>query len=787
MRYPHHRLRRNIAVALTCGVLLSSVATGMAISPPGQTATAQSALTESVDGGWPRTYTAASGANLVLYQPQVASWDNQTVMTLYAAVAYTPVGGKRELGTIKTVADTKVSVDERLVDYSSLRITEATFPTLDKPQVQEIVQEITNAVKKDGVIALDRVLAGMDSSQIIAKNADGIKADPPKIYFSKTPAVLVNLDGEPVWGPIMGTDLSYAINTNWDLFEHTPTKTFYLRDDEVWLKSTTLEGGWGPAGKLPESFNKLPQDDNWKDVKAALPGKKVSPEQAPRVFVTLTPAEMILLKGEPTYAVITNTNLFWISNTESDVFRVGKTGLIYYLVAGRWFSAKDFTGSEWTFASLNLPEDFKKIPVEHPRSRVLASVPGTDQAAQAVLVAQIPETARVNKKGVNAPEVQYQGEPQFEPIAMTTVQRAVNTDKQIIKVGDNYYMCFQGVWFVSKTPTGPWEVTGTVPKEIYEIPPSSPASPVTHVTVVEDNDDAVVFAAAAAYTGVMIAWGCAVWGSGYYYPPYVWYGGGYPVYYPRYPTYGYSAWYNPWTGAYGRGVTAYGPYGGAGVGARYNPSTGTYARGAAAYGPYGARGAASAYNPNTGAFAQTRQGSNVYGSWGSTAVTRGDQWATTSRVTNNVTGATTRVTQGSQGNTAISRTGAQGGRVVGTSQGDLYAGRDGNVYRRDSGTWQKYDSGSWNNLPPPTAEQRQQAQERASQAGAQARERANSAGYDSNTVNQLNRDRSARTEGTQRTSDYGSVRSGSSGGSSVGSSGSRSSGSYRPRGGGRRR
>ena len=64
----------------------------------------------------------------------------------------------------------------------------------------------------------------------------------------------------------------------------------------------------------------------------------------------------------------------WVSNSESDVFRVGKTGLIYYLVAGRWFSAQDFTGP-WTFATLTLPEDFKKIPLEHDRSRVLAAVP----------------------------------------------------------------------------------------------------------------------------------------------------------------------------------------------------------------------------------------------------------------------------------------------------------------------------------------------------------------------------------------------------------------------------
>ena len=115
----------------------------------------------------------------------------------------------------------------------------------------------------------------------------------------------------------------------------------------------------------------------------------------------------------------------------------------------------------------------------------------------------------------------YQGgTPEFQPIEKTTVQRAVNTDKDILKVGDLYYMCFQGVWFMSRTPTGPWQVTGEVPKAIYEIPVSSPSHAVTYVTVEESNDDAVVFATAAAFTGMMVAWGCVVWGSGYYYPPY---------------------------------------------------------------------------------------------------------------------------------------------------------------------------------------------------------------------------------------------------------------------------
>jgi len=729
------------------------------------------------------------GSSVILYQPQIASWDEHEEMILYAAVAYTPKNGKRVLGTIRAATNTKVSVTERLVDYSSLRITDVNFPSLDKSAVLEITKEISPAIK-DGVIALDRVLAGIERSQIIPKNVEGIKSDPPEIFFSKKPAILVNLDGDAIWSSIMGTDLQYAINTNWDLFQHTPSKTYYLRNNDNWLRTSTLEGGWVPA-TLPESFKKIPKDANWTEVNANVPGKQLSGKDAPQVFLTTKPAEIILLKGEPVYVEVKGTRLFWVSNTESDVFRMGKTGLVYYLVAGRWFSAPDFTGP-WTFASLNLPDDFEKISLEHERSRVLASVPGTIQAAEGVLLAQVPETARVNKKTVKAPEVVYNGEPKFEPIEKTSVQQAVNTDKQIIKVGDLYYMCFQAVWFMSRSPNGPWEVTGKVPTEIYSIPPESSAHNVTYVTVVEDNDDEVVLAAALAYTGVMVAWGCAVWGTGWYYPPYYAYGGFYPIYYPRYPTYGYSAWYNPWTGAYGRGAFAYGPYGGAGITARYNRATGTYSRAAAAYGPYGARAAGSAYNPRTGTFATTRQGSNVYGSWGQTGVTRGDQWATTSRVTNNVTGNTTRVTQGSQGGTAICRTGPGGSGFVGqTGGGDVYAGRDGNVYRNNGGGWQKYENGNWNNVQA-TPEQRQQIQDRATQAQDRASQiqdrqtqnqsRPNTTGLDSNTASQLNRDRSVRTEGTQRTRDLNSVRSSPSA--------SRSSGSYRPsfsRGGGGRR
>jgi hypothetical protein len=750
--------------------------------PATKPAAAAAAADLPVDGGWPRVYTLPSEGSILVYQPQIASWDRQKHIVAFSAVSYRDkAASKPALGTIRIEADTQVALTDRLVNFKPLKIVEANFQTLSKEQVREVVATIEKVIPDDDrVLALDRVLANLDKSQIVPKNVEGIKADPPTIFFSKTPAAIVNLDGEPIWSPIKENDLKFAVNTNWDLFQHVPSNTFYLRNNDTWLKAADVKGPWTAAGTLPESFKKLPAEDNWKDVKANLPGKPLKASVVPRVFVSFQPAELILLTGEPNYVTVQGTGLLWVSNTESDVFRMGKAGTVYYLVAGRWFSAPDFTGP-WTFATPSLPADFKKIPLEHDRSRVLVSVPGTDQAAEAVLLAQIPQTARVNKKDVKAPDVAYQGNAEFTPIEQTTVQRAVNTDKDVFKVGDLYYMCYQGVWFVGKSATGPWEVAESVPEQIYQIPASSPAHHVTYVTIEEDDDDDwVVFAAAAGYTGMMVAWGCTVWGTGWYYPPYYGWGAYYPYYYPHFPTYGYSAWYNPWTGAYGRSAGVYGPYGGAGVGARYNPRTGTYARGAAAYGPYGARGVAQAYNPRTGTYAATRQGSNVYGSWGSTAVQRGDDWAKTNRYTNRQTGTTTRTIRTDEGS-AVTRRGAGGGMVGVGEGGNVYAGNDGNVYRRQDGTWQKYDNGNWSNTerqpgerPQPTAGQRERPGATAGTADRST--------VDRGTMDQLNRDSTARREGTQRAKDYSTYRGGT---------GTRGTGSFRGggarAGGGRRR
>ena len=174
------------------------------------------------------------------------------------------------------------------------------------------------------------------------------------------------------------------------------------------------------------------------------------------------------------------------------------------------------------------------IPPGHVYSEVLVSVPGTEHASDAVLLAQVPTTAIVNRAAAEAAvKVSYAGPPQFVVIPSTTMYYAVNTPEKVIRVGSVYYLCFQGIWFVSSNPNGPWRTADSVPAVIYTIPPASPMYNVTYVIVSNPTPTTVQTSYSSGYLGVFVvgvAVGSAiVYGTGYYYPAYVYYGP-HPVY-----------------------------------------------------------------------------------------------------------------------------------------------------------------------------------------------------------------------------------------------------------------
>lgn len=448
-----------------------------------------------------------------------------------------------------------------------------------------------------------------------------MKAEPPPIFISKVPAVLIQTDGKAVLSQVRGVaGLSFVINTNWDLFKVDADGAYYLRSDKTWLKSQSLESGWTKADSVPNLLSRLPDDEMWKDVKGALP-VAASKDAAPEVFYSEKPAELIVFDGNPALEPVEGTDLEWVANAGGAVFHHKASATWYVLVSGRWFSSASLDGP-WVFATPTLPESFLNIPDDAPYYAVRASIPGTSESVEARLKASIPKMAKVATDGSVKVEVTYSGEPKFEPITGTSMSYAVNSNEQVIKVGDKYYVLKDGVWFIGDTPTGPFAVARAVADEIYTIPASSPVYNVTYVRAYDTEPDGVWYGYTAGYLGAYLAWDALVWGTGWYYPSYWDYdhNDGYWPYYPRPISYGVGAFYNPAFGTFGRYGYVYGPNRGIAGGAAYNPRTGTYFRGGVATGPNGTRGFVAVYNPRTGNAVAARGGQNVYGSWGRSVV-----------------------------------------------------------------------------------------------------------------------------------------------------------------------
>jgi hypothetical protein len=671
---------------------------------PKEPRTAEEQVSTSEEN-WPRQITSG-GNRLTYYQPQIDSWADYRQLDGRAAVVLTPVAGESVTGMITFQAQTDTDLEERTVVIHDIRMTNAIFPSLDDAAQQKMRSLSQDLLPKEAVpISLDRMLAAAED-QVPSGSNSALRSVAPKIFVSTVPSILVLVDGEPVKAPISDSAVQIIVNANWDVFFDTTGKRFYLSQAPLWLQAPTLDGPWTLAAALPPDMAKLP--DEWSEVKKSIPPNVPADTQVPRVFYSRSAAELIAFDGEPQWAAIPGTALAYATNTDSNFFIDYSTNRFYYLTSGRWFTALQRTGP-WTFASDRLPADFAKIPADSPAAGVLPSVPGTDLAREAVMMAQIPTLAVVNRADAAAAvKVSYQGEPQFKPIETTQLSYAVNTDSKVIKIGDFYYLCFQGVWFMSRSANGPWETADTVPASIYKIPPSSPIYNVTYVKIYESTPQTVTCGYTSGYTGTFIlglAVGAAIaYGTGYPYPPYVYYPPRpYPApYYVGYPrTYGVGVHYNYNSGGYYAQKSVYGPYGTASRAAWYNPSTGLYGRAATVQTPAGGATVGQAYNPWTGTYAATRQGSNAYLQWGSSVATRGDQWVQSAhRSTANGTVAGAR---SSAGGAAVGGVGPGGSGFVAKDQNNnLYAGKDGNVYKKDSsGSWQKYGSGGWSGVTPP--------------------------------------------------------------------------------------
>lgn len=654
------------------------------------------------DSQWPREMTVG-GTRLVVHEPQVDSWQDHSRISARLVVEVTPKGQEKStFGALWLSGDTIADFDSRIVSVRNIRIDKANFPSLDNATTEKMTRLVQDVFPKNWPdVSLDRIQANMKRTKESDRAFRG-STKPPEILVSERPAILVQIDGEPVMSPVAETGLKYVVNTNWDILYDDVGRMYYLLNRETWLTATDLKGPWTLAHRLPKSFGTIPDDENWKDVRKHLSVTSEKRSRMPDVYVRMKPTELIVIDGPPDMTPIRGTDLLSVSNTDSQLFFSSRGNHYYYLVSGRWFRATRLQGP-WSLVGKDLPADFAKIPPDGPRGDVLASVPGTPQAQEAVIQSKVPHKAVVKRKEARL-DVYYDGDPEFRRINGTSLAYAVNTPFDVIRVRDAYYACHDGVWFVAASPEGPWSVCDTVPDDVYEIPPSSPVYHTTYVYVYESTPDEVIVGYTGGYLGCYEEYGTIVYGTGYYYPPYICLAP-VPIYYPRWCTYGLGAYYSYFGRAFWRAGWWYGPYLGFGRGGIYNPTTRRYARAAAAWGPRSGVWARAAYDATRIARAASPRSRNPYGRWGRSVRPAGSRYARTGLVDPRMPAAAIGVSRAVPPGAARGR--GRAGRAVGAGNRGLFAGTDGNIYRRNANGWSRYQGNrTWQRLSNPSGPDR---------------------------------------------------------------------------------
>ncbi|HEX7254053.1 MAG TPA: hypothetical protein VF376_14325 [Thermoanaerobaculia bacterium] len=449
--------------------------------------------------------------------------------------------------TVWYEADVDVNHTQRTVTWTSVNVPNVQIPGAPPARLQRIATRLGPAITRIHLqLPLDDVLASIKLAARLPKTPPKLNTSPPKILVESEPAILVIFDGEPRFKVVEGSRLERALNTPFLVLHDGGANAFYLDGGTTWFRASSPTGPWTKADFVPSEAVQIAQRDrkeggvSQSEVNQAM---QTAEKRVPKILVATEPTELVVSDGPPKWTPVVEGELEVISNSDNDLFRTLPDKQILLVLSGRWYRSGSLEGP-WAYVEPDrLPASLRKIPSDSPKASVLAFVPDTAPAKEAIADSSTPRTTAVKRSEAHV-TVTYDGEPKFEAIAGTHVEYALNSPDQILRIRGRYYVCDQGVWFTSGSATGPWAVADSIPDEDIEaIPPESPVYNTRYAYVYDSSPDLVYMAYTPAYLGSYPWYGTVVFGTGWFYRP--WWGA---FYYPRPWTWGFHAMYRPWAG-----------------------------------------------------------------------------------------------------------------------------------------------------------------------------------------------------------------------------------------------
>ncbi len=538
---------------------------------------------------WPHDVKVKTGS-ITIYQPQIESLEGD-ILKGRAAIAYN-ASGKSEpvFGAAWFKSQVEIDRSERMVQYVTLEVTETRFPEGQEGVGNQFAEAVKEGMKTWNLTgSLDDLTTSLAAATSEQEAARDLKVDPPEVIYKDKPAILINVDGKAVLKEIENTQYQAVINTPYPLIFDKKSKLYHLNAaNGVWYQAKDVDGAWNYNPKPPAELASMVEDKEKQDgADKENSSQTITADNAPLIVVAHTPTELIVSEGKAEFKPLVEDVLV-MSNTDGNVFMDVTSQRYYLIISGRWYKSKSMTG-KWEYVeSDSLPKSFASIPADSQYGDIRAYIAGTDEAHEAVMDAQIPQTATVQRGEVDI-KVPYDGKPKFDEVKGTDLEYAVNTSESVLKTDSNaktkYYMVKDAVWYISDSPEGPWVVSDHTPEGIDQIPPSSPVYNTKYVYVYDSTPEVVYTGYTPGYVGSYVYGPTIVYGTGWYYRPWI----TPSYYYPRQSTWGFNVSYNPWTG-WGFGLSwNYGPF-------HFGFQSGGYWHGHSHYGRWGPGG----YRPGYG-------------------------------------------------------------------------------------------------------------------------------------------------------------------------------------------
>jgi hypothetical protein len=636
---------------------------------------------------WPIAF-EADGYQVKVYAPQPESIDGDRFQARAAVSIQRSLDKVPAFGAIWGEGQLAVDRTTRLGTLTSFELSELRFPETAGRDKEALKTMLSREIPRHAPpIAIDWLLAALESEQEMGTT---YLNDAPEIIYTERPSVLVFIDGEPEYvvlerhtdhlgDPVyagISRDIERVLNTPYLLLRYRKDQ-YYLYGSGHWFRAASISGPYAQERSVPVPLQELAREV---DKTAEIARGAVVPE----IVVRTTPAVLLDMDGPPAMQPIQGTGLLYATNTDKDLFLEIATQDHYLVASGRWYTTRDPRRGPWRHVpGTQLPVDFARIPEGSAKDGVLAHVPGTNAAREAVRDAHIPQTATVDRRSTTL-EVKYDGEPVFERIDGTNVHLAVNASTTVLRIGGHYHACDNAVWYDSASPFGPWAVSTEVPSAVNAIPPGSPAYHVRYVYIYDWTPDVVFVGYTPGYMGCYVQGGVVILGTGYYYPR--WPG----FWYPRPFTWGFPMYYDPWIGwtfGYGWGWYWYYPawmYGG-----WYGPMGPAYGWGA--WGWWGPWSYSPPWRPEPRPV--------YYGHRPSLSTMRPPATAAQADLYSNVQRPGVRPTTVDRPSPQMEGPGTRP-VVRPSAERDHIPDRDGNIFRRDNkDRIERYDDGRWQRIP----------------------------------------------------------------------------------------